>query len=106
MKFYSLILLFILITFINSKCSDVKGTKASDCQNKLSDNEKEKGYSYCCYVKATTDEGCARLTKDSYNNIKKAIKDLETERSLEIKSLDCHSLFLKFGLVNILLFLL
>ena len=107
MKFYSLVLLFILIVSIKSECNEEEGKKAKDCQDKLTeDDKKDNGYSYCCYVKANEGEGCTGLTKAQYDEIKKKIKDIETKENVEIKKLDCHSLFLKFGLLNILLFLL
>jgi len=108
MKFYSLVLLFILIVSINSDCDHEKGTKAKDCQNKLTDDDKKKeGYSYCCYLKTESAEGCIGLDKSSYDNIKDTIKELEkVDEIKKVKKLDCHSLFLKFGFLNILLFLL
>ena len=106
MKFYSLVLLFILIVSMNSDCGDDNGKNAKDCQNQLTDADKKNGISYCCYGKSDKDEGCASLTKAQYDDIKQTIKDIESKSKVTVKKLDCNSLFLKFGLLNILLFLL
>ena len=109
MKFYSVLILFLLIAYINSICQGTTPSGKKDCKDKLSDEEK-KTNSYCCYAENKNgDKTCLPLKKDEYNDIKNYIKEannnIENDKE-KIKSLNCNSLFLKLGLMNILLFLL
>jgi len=105
MKFFSTIILLALITYtINTECSGIQPSEKKDCHGKLSDTEK-KTYSYCCYYETDNDKSCQHITKDEYDHIKSTIKAMEKLYNTKIK-LDCHSLFLKLGFLNILFFLL
>ena len=111
MKFYTVFILVLLIAYINSDCDDENFTPSGkkDCKDKLSEVEKNGGNSYCCYLETKSgDKVCWALTKDEYNDIDNYIKEAEkdSEGNLKIKSLDCNSLFLKLGFMNILFFLL
>ena len=106
MKFYTVFILVLLIAYINSDCDDVTPSGKKDCKDKLSDADKNKGYSYCCYLESEKGEkGCWALTKDDYNDIDNYIKKNEGDE-LKVKTLNCNSLFLKLGFMNILFFLL
>ena len=108
MKFYTVFILVLLIAYINSDCEDINPSGKKDCKDKLSESEKT-NYSYCCYLETESgDKVCWALTKDEYNDIDNYIKEAEkdSEGNLKIKSLDCNSLFLKLGFMNILFFLL
>jgi len=109
MKFYSVLILFLLIEFtINTDCDHTEPSSKNDCIGKLSEEEKGDGYSYCCYGEVNNGaKGCWRLKKADYDDIKNFIKNEEKDMDgAKIKSLKCNSLFLKLGLMNILLFLL
>ena len=108
MKFYTAFILLLLIAYINSDCEDESYTpsKKKDCKDKLTDADKNKGKSYCCFVEVKDGaKGCWALTKDQYNDIDGFIKDEESDE-LKIKTLYCNSLLLKLGFMNILFFLL
>ena len=97
-----------LIEFtINTDCDDLNASSKNDCIGKLSENDK-KDYSYCCYVEFKNGgKGCWALRKAEYDDIKNYIKKEEEDMDgVKVKSLKCNSLFLKLGLMNILLFLL
>ena len=105
MKFYSALILVLLIAYINSDCEDEDFTPSGkkDCKDKLTDADKTKGYSYCCYMEGDKGEKtCWELTKDEYNDIDGFKKENEDD-NLKIKTLYCNSLFLKLGFMNILL---
>jgi hypothetical protein len=109
MKLYSTIILVFLIAYINSDCDDVTPSGKKDCKDKLSDADKNKGYSYCCYLESEKGEkGCWKLTKDDYNDIEgfKTKEEKDAAGQLKIKTLYCNSLFIKLGFMNILFFLL
>ena len=107
MKFYSAFILVLLIAYINSDCEDIEPSGKKDCKDKLSDVDKTKDYSYCCYLE--TEKGakiCEPLKKDDYNDIDNYKKNRQEEIGHKIKTLYCNSLFLKLGFMNILFFLL
>ena len=109
MKFYTCFILLLLFVYINSNCEDEGFTpsKKKDCKDRLTDSDKNDGYSYCCFIEIKDGtKGCWKLTKDNYNNIKDYIKHEEEGMDGKVKTLYCNSLFLKLGLMNILFFLL
>ena len=109
MKFYSVLILFLLIEFtINTDCDALDASSKNDCIGKLSENDKTNDYSYCCFVEIKNGaKGCWALKKADYDDIKNYIKKEEEDMDgAKVKSLKCNSLFLKLGLMNILLFLL
>ena len=107
MKFYSAFILVLLIAYINSDCDDIEPSGKKDCKDRLTDSDKNAGYSYCCFVEIKDGaKGCWKLTKDNYNNIKDYIKHEEEGMDGKVKTLYCNSLFLKLGFMNILFFLL
>ena len=109
MKFYSIFILLLLIAFINSDCDDddYSPSKKKDCKDRLTDSEKNQGYSHCCFIEIKGGaKGCWALSKSEYDNIEDYIKASEEDEDFEIKTLDCISLFLKLGFMNILFLLL
>ena len=106
MKFYSVLILFLLITYINSECEGGNASSLKDCKDKkFSDEEIANEYSSCCYVEMKDGlKTCWALKKDDSNDIEGYLK--KSSEGNDVKSLKCNSLFLKLGLVNILLFLL
>ena len=109
MKFYTVFILVLLIAYINSDCEDINPSGKKDCKDKLSEADKNRGNSYCCYLESESGaKACWALKKDEYNDIDNYIKEAEkdSEGNLKIKTLYCNSLFLKLGFMNILFFLL
>jgi hypothetical protein len=47
---------------------------------------------------------CSELSKEDKENIKEVIKEAEKE-DVDIKSLDCKSSFIEFGLLSLMLLL-
>ena len=52
MKFYTVFILVLLIAYINSGCGDDDPSGKKDCKDKLSEADKNRGNSYCCYLEA------------------------------------------------------
>ena len=108
MKLYLLIILLLSIEYISSKCDGTEGSKLSECKDKLSEDEKKK-YSNCCFAENKAgNKACIALTKDDYDKIDDYIKKLndDLKGDNQVKKIDCNSLFLKFGFLNLLFFFL
>ena len=108
MKFYSTIILLALIAYINNEdCDQISNpSQKKDCNGKLSDTEKENGYTYCCFIDSKEGKGCLSIKKDDYDNIEDTIKTLEKDSNSKINKFECYSSFLKLGFLNLLFFLL
>ena len=107
-KIYYLAILLVLLLNIQlsvSACVEVNPSKKSTCHDKTVANS---GY-YCCYLKqkfqGETFEMCSELSKEDKENIKEVIKEAEKEEDVDIKSLDCKSSFIEFGLLSLMLLL-
>ncbi len=109
MKFYSVLILLVLITYIiNEKsCNEIEPSGKNDCHGKLSESDKTNSkLSYCCYLEYDSKKGCYGATQKEYDNIKDTKKALEKLGNTKIDKIDCYSLFLKLGFLNLLFFLL
>jgi len=109
MKFYIIIFVSFLLSIYSAEKCDVErssGSSAKDC-NKY---EKEDGFPYCCYYKIKGDdgenEGCIPLTKDNYDKIKDYIKTIENNEHVDIKKLDCKSIYLELSILGFIFLLL
>ncbi len=109
MKFYNIILFASLILCIFSDECDDKDPASStkECINLKTDKYK------CCYFKGKDKEGeasyCISLSKSDYDNIKDYIKNWEEEGknvNLDIKKLDCKSIYLEISVLSFILLLL
>ena len=108
MKFFLLIVLLFSIIFINSKdCDDIEDiTKASECHNKLSEDDKSDGLAKCCFVKFGKYTGCWSITQEQYKHIDETLKEIEKEEKVKPDKFDCFSLNLKLGFLKLLFLLL
>ena len=108
MKFYSTIILLALIAYINNEdCDHISNpSKKKDCNDKLSDSEKENGYTHCCFLEYSGGKTCYSVKKDEYDNIEDTIKTIEKDSNSKVNKLECYSSFLKIGFLNLLFFLL
>ena len=103
MKFFELIIVLCLIIFTYQDCND--NNKKEDC--KLSDDDKKRGYEYCCFVEDGDSKDCIGLTKYQYKHIKDYVKMMRLEGDAsEDATIDCKSLYLQISLLSILLLLL
>jgi hypothetical protein len=107
-KIYRLVIL--LVSLINilctpTTCIEANPSKKSTCHDKTVANSGE----YCCYYKAkangVTGTTCFELTKDQKENIKDYI-DMVEKAGVSVKSLDCKSSFIEFGLLSLIFLLL
>ena len=108
MKFFELIIVLCLIifTYQDPDCDDDNdGTKKEDC--KLSDDDKENGDEYWCYIEDGDQKMCQALNKYQYKHIKDYAKYMRLMGGIsEDAEIDCKSLYLQISLLSILLLLL
>ena len=102
MKLY--LIFALLFSVVYNDCDGTNGSKASDCNGKLSENEKN-SYARCCFIKAGSEKGCVALTQKEFNDIDATIKSFKDEEKKDIDDLDCLSIYLKLGLLSILFLL-
>ena len=109
MKFIQIIALLYLISFTYQECYGKE--KKDDCKaDNLSDDEKEEGGEYCCFMKnayssSFKDGHCIALTKYQYKHINDYIKSELLNGAHEDISIDCKSFYLEISLLSLLLFL-
>ena len=124
-----LILLLSFITYVylgEGICGTNTSPKsASDCNDKLTDTDKNNGYAYCCYFsfsKKSENNYCLGLSKKEYDNIGKYMKIQKKYREIgklqnEIDpdddyedfgklKLECNSNYIKLGILILFLFLI
>ena len=103
-------LVILLVSLLINQCSaancpEANPSKKSTCHDKTVANSG----SYCCYYKAKangeTGSICLELTKDQKENIKDYIDQVE-KSGVSVKSLDCKSSFIEFGLLSLIFLLL
>ena len=113
MKLLTFIISILLLSYIITEdCEDHDAKKYSDCK----DLTLHTGYKYCCYAKVEqkidgekkTGEFCTELKQDNYDNIKDYIKEWEKDADvkIEVKKIDCHSVYLTGSILSLLLLLL
>ena len=112
MKLYQidLLLLFISYVYADTDCVLIANpTKKSDCNEKLSEADKNKNIKYCCYVEVgDTYKQCLPYTQEDYDAIGKAKKESTTTiSSSDVKGkIECTTQYLTFGIISLLFFLL
>ena len=103
-------LVILLVSLLINQCSaatclELNPSKKSTCHDKTVANSGK----YCCYYKAkangVTGTTCFELTKDQKENIKDYIDQVE-KAGVSVKSLDCKSSFIEFGLLSLIFLLL
>lgn len=107
-KIYQTIIFLVSLLFIHStsenSCTQLNPSNKSTCHDKTVANSDI----YCCYLKqkflGETVTTCIELSKEEKENIKEAIKEAE-KGGADIKSLDCKSSFIEFGLLSLMLLL-
>ena len=102
MKLYLIVAL--LFSVVYNDCDDIKGSKASDCNGKLSEDDKKK-FARCCFIKIGSEKTCVPLTQEQFNDIDATIKSFKDEEKKDIDDLDCLSIYLKLGFLSILFLL-
>ena len=119
MKIFDILFIsFCLIGFINSTCQpDEENNKIrdeDDCVNRqLSDEEKNTFHTRCCYMRQKVDDNtrkgkeysCIAITENDYKNVKKLIKQLESESGIKDVKIDCKATYIKYALLSLFLLL-
>ena len=111
MKFYP-ILLIALCIFLVKACADHPNTK-EDCHNSLTERDKEKGYTHCCFARMKRgdkeEKTCYPFNQYQFDHFSVITKNKDIVymyAGTENINLDCGSAFFKFSLLSIILLLL
>ena len=124
MKVITILILFTVISIINSSLNEFTSKSCTDYFNKQGDDESTQAFSKdfcrtlkvsdssnrCCFMKYKIDNktfyNCAEVTQAEFQDIDQKIRDLEaglTEYNIDIKSLECSSSSYLFGSLLLLL---
>ena len=121
MKVNTILILFTVISFINSSLSGFPSKSCTDYSNKQGVHESTQAFSkdfcrtlkvsdssnLCCFLKykmeTQTFYNCAEVTQAEFQDIDQKISNLETSYGYDVKSLECNSSSYLFG--SLLLFL-
>ena len=121
MKYLSLLIVLLLISFMNSQtddknyCDEKEVTDSSKCK----DLTLPPGFSNCCFYhvegsenggETETFKACIPLNKTQYENINDYIKELEEGAeegiSLDVKTLDCFANYLQISIITLLILII
>ena len=121
MKVITILILFTVISFINSSLSGFLPKSCNDYFNKQGVDESTQAFSkdfcrtlkvsdssnLCCFLKykmeTQTFYNCAEVTQAEFQDIDQKISNLETSYSFNVKSLECSSSSYLFGSLLLLL---
>ncbi len=112
MKSYQILLIALCILWVKACLSGEPNTK-EDCHNSLSEKDKEKGYSHCCFYRVKREnkeeKDCIPFTQYQYDHFSVITKNKDIVFmyvGTEDINLDCGSAFFKLSLLSIILLLL
>ena len=105
-KLYQILILLVSLLYIYSNsCEEENVSKKSTCHDRIVESSGK----FCCFFKykydGDTKSGCFLVSKEEKENIKDYIKELEKSGG-KVKSLDCKSSFIEFGLFSLIFLLL
>ena len=121
MKVNTILILFTVISFINSSLSGFLPKSCNDYFNKQGVDESTQAFSkdfcrtlkvsdssnLCCFLKykmeTQTFYNCAEVTQAEFQDIDQKISNLETSYGYDVKSLECNSSSYLFGSLLLLL---
>ena len=121
MKVNTILILFTVISFINSSLSGFPPKSCTDYFNKQGVDESTQAFSkdfcrtlkvsdssnLCCFLKykmeTHTFYNCAEVTQAEFKDIDQKISNLETSYGYDVKSLECNSSSYLFGSLFLLL---
>ena len=121
MKVNTILILFTVISFINSSLSGFLPKSCNDYFNKQGVDESTQAFSkdfcrtlkvsdssnLCCFLKykmeTHTFYNCAEVTQAEFQDIDQKISNLETSYGYDVKSLECNSSSYLFGSLLLLL---
>lgn len=112
MKIYQIILIALCITF--ALTCGVKPDETPDkekCNGSLTEDEKNKGYTHCCFVrykleKQEEQKSCSRINKYQFDHMIDFLKQTYFEIGTDDFNMECSSSYFKLGLLSLILILL
>ena len=110
MRLYHFIIIELLITFINSICTELSPHSIKDCRGKLTDMEIKIGYNHCCLIEIGNLKYCLALTEEDYADYyrnKSFVKELMNQTfEIDNYNVECQLSFLKYEIINLIIFVL
>ena len=116
MKGYQVLLALLCINYIYSvtlRCAYNENASKETCNAGLSDDDKNDGYMYCCYLRykiyteQKEEKRCKPVTEFQYKNIDYLLKYIKIfELGSDDINLECGSNFFKFSFLSLILLLL
>jgi len=116
MKGYLVLLALLCINYVypvTLRCDYNENPSKETCNAGLSDDDKNEGYMYCCYIRykrikdKTEKKTCKALTEYQYKYIDDFIKFYELfEVETDDFNVECGSNFFKFSFLSLILLLL
>lgn len=112
MKIYQIILIALCLTFaLNCGVKIDETPDKGKCNGSLTDDEKNKGYTHCCFVRYQAEKqdeykGCTRMNKYQFDHLIDHLKDAYYQAGTEDYNIECSSSYFKLGLLSLILILL
>ena len=104
MIFVNYVCFLLLFSYVWNSCEDVTPTKASDCV--LSQEDKNNGYTYCCYEKVSSLKVCTLDTEETYQQEKELIEGLGIEYECNVKGENNKSCYMNLPIIFALLYII
>ncbi len=111
MKFYQLLLLSLCISLALS-CGESSPGSKDKCNDKLSDVEKNNGYTHCCFERWKSEKQneqtvCTPLNQYQFDHISDYVtKSLLWGKGTSDYNIECSSTYFKLSLLSLILILL
>ena len=111
MKFYQVLLLALCISLAFT-CGEGSADSKEKCNDKLSDYEKEHGYTHCCFERYKAEKqnevkGCKPINQYQFDHISNYVnKELFWGYGTEDYNIECSSSYFKLSLLSLILILL
>lgn len=111
MKLYQIILLLLCFSLVLNCSSHSSDASKDVCNKDLTEEEKAKGYTHCCYIRYKLEKqderkGCEIYNKYRFDHIKDFLKQMYFEAGTDDFNIECSSSYVKFGLLSLILILL
>ena len=104
MKKYNIVFVLLSFLFINAQkyCNySINPLEPSDCHNKLSEEEKNNGIIYCCFLIIDDNITCQGLTQEDYNEIENNVVIAKSNRFLY--QIECFKHYIKVELLYLII---
>ena len=116
MKFYQVLLLVLCISIslsiLNPGCGDAPNDSKDKCNGKLTDDQKNKGYTHCCFYRYKAEKqdevkNCMAINQYQFDHISDFLtKGQMWTYGTDDYNFECSSTYFKLSLLSLILILL